>query len=421
MHDRTAVPALLLVACAVTCALACAVACTSRTEVGSFAAIDGSAGPQWFLPEAGADATLVAQVAAGGADADADAARVADVAPSTARIAAGEETSCAIDANGGVKCWGGGTFGELGNGDMNADMTSTPVQVKGLTSGVSAIFNGPVAFCARDATRHIQCWGDSVYGVFNGTPHVHAITYEPLAAPGLGDDVAQIATGLYFHVALSTTGTVRTWGLNGAGQIGSGNNDDAYTPEVVFGLPAPAIAVGASMVGYFACAVTMDGAALCWGSNGSGQLGTGDAKDALAPVPVKGLGAGVVAVTAGDAHACALLSDASVQCWGKNDVGQLGDGSKNDRPTPAKVPSLDPIAAISAGGSHTCARTTAGLVTCWGDGAVSPAPVAPVTNAVEIAAGANHTCARLADDTLLCWGDDTRGQLGPFWTPGNKP
>src|SRR6266566_1347113 len=106
---------------------------------------------------------------------------------------------------------------------------------------------------------------------------------------------------------------------------------------------------------------------MCWGHNNHGQLGDGTKTERDTPVAVSGLPSGVQAIAAGSAHTCALLSSGGIDCWGANDDGQLGDGKMSDRPLPAAVSGLAGGAqAVSPGGAHTCALLSGGAVECWG-------------------------------------------------------
>jgi hypothetical protein len=129
------------------------------------------------------------------------------------------------------------------------------------------------------------------------------------------------------------------------------------------------------------------------------------------------------AVSAGGGHTCALLSDATVKCWGANGKGQLGDGTRTRRLTAVAVKGLTGVTGVSASGS-TCAALADGTARCWGenrygelgDGTTTarslPVAVQGLTNVVAVSAGTTSACAVLADHTVACWGDNSRGQLG---------
>ncbi len=162
------------------------------------------------------------------------------------------------------------------------------------------------------------------------------------------------------------------------------------------------------------------GRVVCWGANGHGQLGVGSTKDSSLPVAVDL--DGVVQVSAGGEHTCALVTDGSVWCWGRNDQGQLGLGTTQDALTPARV-DLPESTWVAAGGEHTCAVATSGALRCWGaddagqagqrDGAavLTPPAVPLLTNVTSVAAGWAHTCA-LRSGAVRCFGENADGQLG---------
>ena len=141
--------------------------------------------------------------------------------------------------------------------------------------------------------------------------------------------------------------------------------------------------------------MTVDGAVKCWGTNGSGQLGNGSKADALQAVQVLGLESGATAVTAGRDHACAIVAGSdglAAMCWGRNDGGQLGNGTTESSSKPVEVDLPGEPIGLAAGERHTCALVAAGTgqhVYCWGsdlDGRVGsgrvlyhPTAIGPIT------------------------------------------
>ncbi|MFZ1438946.1 MAG: S-layer homology domain-containing protein [Candidatus Microthrix subdominans] len=183
---------------------------------------------------------------------------------------------------------------------------------------------------------------------------------------------------------------------------------------------APTIAAG----GQFVCAIVSGGGLKCWGNGIGGQLGNGISADSSTPVNVSGLSSGVTGIAAGGTHACALLDNATVKCWGSGDDGRLGDGTEVDRPTPVAVTQLSGAVALAAGSDHSCAVITGGTVKCWGDNyygqlgdgtntdRLAPVVVPGLTGVAQVEAGQNFTCARLSNGTAKCWGRNYAGSLG---------
>ena len=171
------------------------------------------------------------------------------------------------------------------------------------------------------------------------------------------------------------------------------------------------------------CQANHDGTVRCWGINDHGQLGDGTRTNRQTPVAVSGL-LNAVAIAAGIQHTCALLANGGVRCWGDNFEGQLGDGTGIDRLGPVPVTGITNAVAIAAGDRHTCALLANGSARCWGENThgklgddttirrLAPVAVSGLLNAVAIAAGGGHTCALLANGSVRCWGQNAVGQLG---------
>ena len=194
----------------------------------------------------------------------------------------------------------------------------------------------------------------------------------------------------------------------------------------------------------YTCALISNGTIKCWGSNERGRLGIGSTASSVLPSQVVVGITAAIAVETGDLHACALLNDGTVQCWGDNDDGQLGNGTMTSSSTPVTVYGITSAVAITAGYRHTCALLSNSTASCWGDnsqgqlGADSslyssslPVPYTQLYNGiVAIEAGRSHTCAIPISSTgsVTCWGSNSTWQLGsedvtgvsyqPIWVVG---
>ena len=166
---------------------------------------------------------------------------------------------------------------------------------------------------------------------------------------------------------------------------------------------------------FFSCALLSGGSVECWGDNYYGQLGNGSTRPLNAPTAIAGL-SGVTGIAVDLYSACAVMSDGTVKCWGYNAQGQLGNGSTTNSSTPVQVTGLSNIQAISRGVSHNCALDVSGNVYCWGDGVTKPGFV--LSGASAISTGGNHTCALMTTGAVECWGFNgtlvggTDGELG---------
>lgn len=344
-------------------------------------------------------------------------------------ITTGDDHTCALTPGGGVKCWGRNDFGQVGDGTVNN--RPVPVDVSGLTTGAHGMCAGSSHTCALMDGGGAKCWGHNNFGQLgNGATDDASM---PVSVSGLVEGVTAIAAGQSHTCVLTLAGGVKCWGNNFFGQLGDGSTIGHLNPVVVSGLGTgvTAITAGASHT----CALTASGGVKCWGLGFSGQLGEGNTLSRSSPVDVSSLGSGVMAIAAGNKHTCALTTAGSIKCWGDNSSGQLGDGTQSGHTVPVDVNDLAAVAtAITAGAYHTCALTNDGGAKCWGangagrlgDGTtatrITPVDVKDLATGVSaISAGDSHTCALTIQGHIKCWGASSYGQLGinPGWTPGD--
>jgi len=272
--------------------------------------------------------------------------------------------ACAVTGAGGVQCWGNNGAGQLG--DNSTTNRYTPVPVEGLSSGVAAVSTGYDHACALTEAGAVWCWGFNSEGQLGNGTTVNSLVPTPVS--GLSSGVKSIAAGTTHNCAITQAGGLKCWGYNGYGQLGDGTSGSFETePVQVDGLLSGVMAVS---VGQFhTCAITDAGAAKCWGRNTDGQLGNGNSPSvSTTPSSVVGLSSGATAITSGRYHSCALIGTGSVKCWGDNSEGQLGDGTTDDSDTPVIVSGLPAgLTDIDAGWNQSCALTAAGAPKCWGD------------------------------------------------------
>jgi alpha-tubulin suppressor-like RCC1 family protein len=263
----------------------------------------------------------------------------------------------------------------------------------------------------------------------------------PLSAASIAAAIApppetlvSIVPGDHHTCGLTNTGRALCWGWNDKGQLGDGSLLPSPTPVEVRG-------------GYFftqlttangnnTCGLTRGGLALCWGEivkrnalpaelAAAGYADTvrvGFSENMLVP-SMPGWIPKITQLASGHGHTCALTGDGAVFCWGSNTLGQLGDGSRESRPSPKRVGTMN-FTFIATGSAHTCALNASGRAYCWGwnrsgqlgDGTTAdrtaPVPVSGELAFTQLAAGQNHTCGMTGSGAAFCWGSNENGELG---------
>lgn len=338
-------------------------------------------------------------------------------------VSAGPDHTCALTTGGAAYCWGTDDYGQLGDGHP-APWRTSPVAVAGGLTFTSLSAGGIRQTCGLTAGGTAYCWGDGEYGQLgNGAT---ANNYTPGAVSG-GLTFASISVGIVHTCALTTAGAAYCWGDNFAGELGNNSITSSSTPVAVSGgLTFATVTAGEA----YTCGLTIGGAAYCWGDNESGQLGNGGLtggagfRKYLTPVPVSG-GLTFASVSGGYFHTCGLTTGGAAYCWGTNDSGDLGIGGIYYDSLPQAVTGGLTFAAVSAGlSAHTCGLATGGAAYCWGDntwGELGGSTVVIGGHLVgvdggltfaSVSAGAGYTCAVTSGGAVYCWGANSVGQLG---------
>jgi len=354
-----------------------------------------------------------------------------------ASLSAGAAHTCGITTRGALYCWGWNREGRLGTGTL--EPVASPARARSAATFFQVSAGWEIT-CGLSATG-AACWGSNRSGQLGSAAKADALAPAPVVA-----DPSLVAISTQTTHSCGIAGRDREawcWGAGWAGQRGDGAAADGPPVPVAGSRRFRALEVG----WLFTCGVTEGGAALCWGTNDAGQLGRPDAPDvcawpsgasgACARTPVA-VAAGLRwdAIAVGTSHACALATDGAAHCWGRNDAGQVGDGSADAvAATPRPVAGGLSFRLLSAGDRHACALDADGAAWCWGHNASGalgtgaaaetcggvPCSRVPVRVATTLrfrtltasrGEGGAHTCGLDADGLAWCWGANGRGQLG---------
>ncbi len=285
-----------------------------------------------------------------------------------AKISTYARTSCGITVDGAAFCWGTNAWGALGAGSI-VNHSYIPLRVEG-GHRFTDIATGSDHSCAIDVAGKAFCWGHNDWRQLGtGTSTASNV---PVAVAG-NITFRSIAAGTGTVCGVATSGASYCWGANSIGQLGDGgpisfgNTFIALPNQVVGGHSFRSVDAGHQ----FTCGVTTGDVGYCWGSN-SGKLGIGSGTEYSSPQAVAG-GHLFEAISAGANHACGVTTIGDAYCWGSNTSGQLGNPMANGSSLPVKAAGtlkLKEVAAAGIGtgsGAHTCAISRDRLTTyCWG-------------------------------------------------------
>lgn len=330
--------------------------------------------------------------------------------------------------------------GSAGDPPLNLSYAQNPAYFTKLEAGSDApsVGGGPVTSWSVNPALPGGLTLDATTGVIGGTPTagVPMAKYTVTAANANGmtsadlelrvNDITAIASGT-FHSCAVTAGSVVCWGNDQQGQVGvAPMGNDVNIPSDVPGTVGATAVCGGEQ---HTCAV-INGGVKCWGSNQYGQLGTGTTGGmSMAAQQVVGLPmGGASAVACGQYFTCAIVNGLT-WCWGRNDTGELGNGSLNPPMSgqPSQVAGIQQVTAITAesSGRTACAILSTNQMACWGDGNGGeivpgsganypmPQPIngLPAGQIQSITIGDGHACAVVLG-MPYCWGNNSHGQTG---------
>ena len=326
-------------------------------------------------------------------------------------VDAGGGFSGALTRDGTLYMWGSNGSGQLGDGStvnrgypikINSDPYLPNHSVKQFSLGVS--HSAAVTFDGR-----LYVWGSG------NTRYPRKIM----------DNVTMVACGWDHTAAITTDGSLYTWGDNVYGQLGNGTTTNVGNPTKIMS-NVKYVAAGCKTTG----AITTDGSLYMWGANANGQVGNGSSgNNVLNPVKIM---SNVTCVAIGNegavtngiygTHSAAISTDGTLYCWGLNNYGRVGDGSKTDRTVPVRIATN--TRSVDLGGRHSTAVSNDNALYTWGynnEGELGiggradrTTPQRVDVNIAQSAAGHVHTLALTTDGRVLATGNNNFGQLGCY-------
>ena len=387
----------------------------------------------------------------------------------------GNSYSTCVQMSVGSYCWGLGYNGVRFDGTENFAGKTSATMGSSLTAMSLGTYEDVMSYssspdanghaCVVNTSGDVKCLGINTYGQLGrGDTTTFGTTSTEvgvnLSAVNLGDEssAVQVAVAENFSCALLLTGEVKCWGKNDYGQLGIGNTNSIGDGTGEMGNNLTAVPFSSTIKvqslgagGINTCATLTNGTVKCWGQNSSGQLGQGNTTDVgsttssmLSLNHIRLRQERSRAIYSGMGHTCAILEDHKIQCWGKNDNGQLGLGDTTNRGDNSNemgqnLPYVDlgsgaQVMQLALGSNHTCALLETGVVKCWGDNyygqlgkdnrndlgdgsgemgsSLTAINLGTSRRALKISSQGNTSCAVLDNGTAKCWGSNSNGQLG---------
>ena len=250
--------------------------------------------------------------------------------------------------------WGSNSLGQLGDNDSVNSSLPVAVATSGVLGSKTILSiavgsSHSVALCSNGT---VATWGNDTYGQLGDGTNNNSNVPVAVTASGVlnGQTVVAVAAGFNHSLALCADGTVVAWGMNSAGQLGNGSTTSSNVPVAVTKTGAllnkTVVAIAA---GYnHSLARCADGTVITWGNNAYGQLGNNNTTNSNVPVDITAsgelYGRTVIFLVGGSDHSIGLCSDGSLVSWGRNNYGQLGNGSTVNSSVPVVVDASDVLA-----------------------------------------------------------------------------
>ena len=277
-------------------------------------------------------------------------------------ISAGGTSVCAVTASSNLYCWGGNSDGQLGNDTTTA--SASPETVTALIGNTKSVSVGSKTACAVTLTGASFCWGNGASGILGNGASLNSRT--PVQVTGLSSGVSEVSVG-HSHACAIHNGAAKCWGSGAHGALGNGLSETSTVAVNVTNLAYGVTRISAGS-GY-TCALKGT-APLCWGQNSNGEIGDGTTTNRTTPLALSDSSSVLSDINAGGKTTCGINSSKALLCWGLNNFWQVGDNSESI--TSQLLPSFtkalrSDVASVDSSLFSSCAITKYGRMFCWGD------------------------------------------------------